>query len=963
MALLHPGDDRAGEFGTGLCEAVGAEGAGTDPVRIVCNAVWRKSPRDVALVVDHVHYVGANSSGAELLRRLLKELPENGHLVLASRGEVPLATTRLIAAGDAATIDEKELAFDVAESGASLAMRGAPSIDGEWAGWPAILELAATTGETKVGAFLWEEVLSALPEQRRRNLARLACLDWVDAGRIEAFTGSSGEAATFATDLPLTSFEANGAVRLHGRWQPALAALDPAWTDAEFVGALGHLVEAGHYREAVGLCLSTKRNDFIAKVIAALVADWLFVSPATLETVVAMIPQPARSAPTGQLLEGLYRMRSDPARARPYLEAAQRGLAASGDEEAEFAALSGLTMLAFWQVDVSGMGRIYERVSQLRLPQAEAGMKLLESFQATSQCQPDLALELIDEARRLYPNFGGQDAVNAALACLDAGRSDRAIAEVAAALPHVPEMAMAALEAVRFDALWMNGMIGAKELAPFDEGLPSEDDMHVHNLAIFLAVLGFQNATAGRIDVARHHSNRAAALDTRSLGPRAAMALAVSRMAVQAAEGNEEAARKIIETCFDQVPAESILNRQMLRGAPLASILSPRIRRDLQGWKIGPCFQLGLAAADALLALRDEGDFDAAAALDWHQPRRFGVFPTPSLRLELAIGASAGGNTEAARLCEEFSVDHRIELRRLAKSSSSAMANAAGELLRRVPGRPAGRLEIRVLGSLELVRDGKVIEDPGLRRERVQAIVHYLVARRACRREESGVAVWPDLDERSVANHLRVNLHHVRHILEPDCQPREPSFFVPQSGDELALRSGDGLEIDVDRFEEHLAQAESADTSGSPGLALEHYESALSLYRGEYLRGSLGSDWGVHDRTRLSSAFVRGALRAAALRLGHSDLDAALRWTRRALEIDPLAEPGYRLQAIIYLRREDRSAARSALLDGFKALDEGGLVPDDETLRIARRLGIENSRKLTRSAQSAPELMHKPVMA
>ena len=182
----------------------------------------------------------------------------------------------------------------------------------------------------------------------------------------------------------------------------------------------------------------------------------------------------------------------------------------------------------------------------------------------------------------------------------------------------------------------------------------------------------------------------------------------------------------------------------------------------------------------------------------------------------------------------------------------------------------------------------------------------------------------------------------MRQLLEPDRPAREPSFFLRQSGEQIALRCGDGLEIDVDRFEAHLAEAEDADASGNPGLALEQYESALSLHRGEYLEGCSNEDWCVHDRNRLSSAFVRAALRAAALRLGRSDLDAALAWARRALERDPLAEPGHRLQAIVYLRREDRSAARKALRTGLETLAAEGLSPDDETLRLARRLGIRD---------------------
>ncbi|MBW2241143.1 MAG: bacterial transcriptional activator domain-containing protein [Deltaproteobacteria bacterium] len=122
--------------------------------------------------------------------------------------------------------------------------------------------------------------------------------------------------------------------------------------------------------------------------------------------------------------------------------------------------------------------------------------------------------------------------------------------------------------------------------------------------------------------------------------------------------------------------------------------------------------------------------------------------------------------------------------------------------------------------------------------------------------------------------------------------------------------------------------------------ALEAYESGLALYRGDYLEGAFEGDWGSLDRTRLRSSFVRASLRAAALRMGLGDFDAALRWARGALLADDLAEAGYRMQALVYLRQEDRAAARASLASGMKRLVDAGLDPDAETRRIAQRLGL-----------------------
>jgi DNA-binding SARP family transcriptional activator len=249
------------------------------------------------------------------------------------------------------------------------------------------------------------------------------------------------------------------------------------------------------------------------------------------------------------------------------------------------------------------------------------------------------------------------------------------------------------------------------------------------------------------------------------------------------------------------------------------------------------------------------------------------------------------------------------------------------------------------LGALELRRDGNPIDAPALRRARVRSLLHYLVARRSCRREELGVALWPDLDEQAMANNLRVNLSHVHHLLEPDRQPGEPSFFLEQSGDRVALRTGDGLDVDADRFEGLLALADAADAAGDPGLALQRHEAALGFYRGDYQADAADPDWGYAHRIRLRSGFVRSALRAAALRLGQRDFDRALAWIRRVLEVDDLAERAYRLRALVYLRREDRAAAHAALQKGLQMLAAAGLEPEPETMRIAKRLGVVGGRR------------------
>jgi len=754
-----PRDTRSGELAAGLCAAVGAPADPGDALGAVRDAIWQQSPRDVALVLDDLHHLGEGGPPVDLLRGLLEALPENGHLVLSTRTDPPLPLARLIASGDALVLDETDLGFDPEERSAFLALRGVREggvelAGGELPGWPAILELAARAKAEVIDAYLWEEILAGLAPAHRRGLARLADLDWIDADRIEAFTGEPREVRVFVSGLPLTTVDARGAARLHNLWTSVLSRVDREWTPEEFGRGVDHLVDGGHYQEAVELCLRNGREEALAGVLSRLVLEgWDLVSAQTLRTLLATLPAPLRSSPTGRLLEGLYRIHTDPSSAAPYLEAACEGFARSDDPESELRALMARGQLAFVQVDAEAATRVARRAAELPIPAAREADLVHRAVACTLESRPQEALELLDEAKRLGFTTRGQEAALEAVALLDAGQPERAIVAIDAALPGASPFPAHSLRFSRFDACWLAGETDASDLEPFD-GVTAQDGGHAHNAATLLSVLACQNASLGRRAVARQQLDRAIALVDRSLGPRADMAHAVAKMFVLAAEGHAEAARRAIEDALDALPDATLVHRHSLRGAALASILSPRARARCATWRIGPCYAPGVQAAEALLAYRENGDLALAAALPWESHRRFRVALVPAHLLELAVVASAAGAGAARALVEELALDHRETVRSLASAPVPEVAQVAAELLLRVPARPAGQLELRVLGELELVRDGAVVQEPVLRRTRVRSLLQYLVAHGPSRRDAICAALWPQHDVRGAANNL-----------------------------------------------------------------------------------------------------------------------------------------------------------------------------------------------------------------
>jgi DNA-binding SARP family transcriptional activator len=305
--------------------------------------------------------------------------------------------------------------------------------------------------------------------------------------------------------------------------------------------------------------------------------------------------------------------------------------------------------------------------------------------------------------------------------------------------------------------------------------------------------------------------------------------------------------------------------------------------------------------------------------------------------VELALAAEECGRAEAGPLLESLGAPGR-EAVRTAAAAQGRRSRPARSLLAAVPVPPKQTTGIGVLGPIEIVRDGEPIVDADLRRERVRALLAFLVGQRTTTRAAIMAALWPDLDERAAANNLRVTMTYLLRLLEPWRSARESSYFVRLDGASVGLVTGERLRVDVDAFDDHLAKAARAEADGVPSEALDHNLAAERLYRGELFDGVADAEWISLDRERVRARFVTAATRAGQLLVGRSDLDEAERVARRAIATDPWAEAAYGVLVSVALARGDRSAARLALDRCLAALTDIGVEPSEDTRRLRRRV-------------------------
>lgn len=226
-------------------------------------------------------------------------------------------------------------------------------------------------------------------------------------------------------------------------------------------------------------------------------------------------------------------------------------------------------------------------------------------------------------------------------------------------------------------------------------------------------------------------------------------------------------------------------------------------------------------------------------------------------------------------------------------------------------------LRVRLLGPMEVERDGETVPPPASRR--AWALLAWLALNPGEHaRGHVAAQFWPDVLDSSARASLRSAVWALRRALGPEGE------IVVAGRDRLGLDGGAGLWVDVQAFEEHVAADELAD--------------AVGLVRGDLLAG-LDDEWALQARDefrdRLSGVLERLAGEADA----QGDAEAAIAWARRRAALDPLDESAHRDLMTRLAADGDRAGALAIHGRLRERLGrELGVAPAPATRELADRL-------------------------
>jgi LuxR family transcriptional regulator, maltose regulon positive regulatory protein len=858
---------------------------------------------------------------------------------------VPVPLARLAAGGQVVRVGEADLLFDHGELECFAAARHvAPDLLASTGGWPALAELRASAGADLILDYLWEEVLGRLGRGRTSLLARFTVAGGGDDEVAAVLGGAGARVDDIVASVPLVERSTTGWTVPHALWEPALRRVltnDEVAEAQRTVAALHRrrgrystavdlLIEAEDWRGLLDLILDAERS---ARFPVAEFGLWL-----------AALPPEWRSQPEALLAAGLELQSRQPRAAMAKFRAAAAAFKAAEHGDGEAAAISHEGLVRWWLNDTAGLQSLYRRVTELaENGSARARMIVTIGAAAVAHLHGDSgavlsALSAVgdDIDHGWLPVIGWLRSV----AHRRNGDLGLAHGEIDRALRLTPASPEPQLEVARLRTRWLEGDVDAvaaglanmhaRYAASGDTFLARESALEAASKAAWL----------GELERARRLLDLTEPMlpDVPSVVARVLEAIARAALAV--GHGDEPAAVEALtaEVCSGVAAfgrPEGWYWRDRAAVA-LVHVLVPSTRTLWRKEPLGPAHRPGLVLAEALEGARN-GDLAAVRALRWPDAGVVRAHLPLHWAMELAAAATAARNPPPEELLRTIGPRAGPALRAVAaRRTYGAVAASARRLAGEIPAVPSYQLRIGALGQLRVWRNGEPVAPSELRRPKVRELLSYLVARRRERREAIGADLWPEAAD--PGPRLRITLHYLQRGLQPERSPGDRPYFVRANGPWLELAGADRLDVDTWRLDELLDKAAVAERAGTLAAAIDAYEVALRLWRGEPFADVPYALWADAERARLRGRYVAAALRLGELMLAASSVDETLRAAESAIAADPTSEPAYHLSARAHLASGDASSARRALEQCRQALTELGAPLDHSTAALMASL-------------------------
>lgn len=217
-------------------------------------------------------------------------------------------------------------------------------------------------------------------------------------------------------------------------------------------------------------------------------------------------------------------------------------------------------------------------------------------------------------------------------------------------------------------------------------------------------------------------------------------------------------------------------------------------------------------------------------------------------------------------------------------------------------------IEVTMLGEFSITINGHQLTNLKGRTKRVWMLIEYLLANRHkdIPIEKLCEILWEEDQCSDPLNALKNLVYRARQLLK-SLSHNENAEYIQYTRNTYSWNNSYSCTIDIEEFVALWKQGN--DTTQSVESRIQAYQSALSLYCGDFLPKSAYSNWVVSMASFYSNIYNECVLRACGLLIDLHQYDEVIHLCEQALSYSPLEESIHKILLFAYITTEQRNRA------------------------------------------------------
>jgi non-specific serine/threonine protein kinase len=240
-------------------------------------------------------------------------------------------------------------------------------------------------------------------------------------------------------------------------------------------------------------------------------------------------------------------------------------------------------------------------------------------------------------------------------------------------------------------------------------------------------------------------------------------------------------------------------------------------------------------------------------------------------------------------------------------------------------------LSLLALGPIKVWRGDSQLRSADWVYAKSKELLFYLLSHDTRTKEQIGLDLWPDVSPTQLRSNLGITLHHLRRALGR-------AEWIVFEKDQYFFNRALNYRFDVEMFESNLVQARQFGDK-FPAQAIAHLETAIGLYRGEFMEDWMEGNWHTIRREELRRKYLDALLTLGQLFFVDEQYARAVDAYRRVIKHDNFLETAHRELMRCYVRMGERAQAMRHYQSLERLMhDEFGSPPASETVELYERL-------------------------